>query len=89
MAQNKHPGASDIEILNEPDWVQTHTHRVGVRGRDNRLMGVTHTGDEKRYELEEELAEEKLKELSEKVKKGDLLTVRDIMSKQEVCATHA
>lgn len=78
------PGASHIEILNEPDWKYTHSHRVGVRGRDARFMGHTHTGDEWYYELEEE-AEEKLNELRAKVNRGELVTVRDMMTKQKVC----
>ncbi|SCO92541.1 probable nitrate reductase [Fusarium oxysporum] len=81
MSANKHPGASGLEILNEPDWTKTHSHRVGTRGRDARFIGLTHGGDEKVQELEE-IAEETLNELREKVKKGELVTVRDIMQKQ-------
>lgn len=83
MSAKKHPGASGLEILNEPDWTKTHSHRVGTRGRDARFIGLTHGGDEKVQELEE-IAEETLNELREKVKKGELVTVRDIMQKQMV-----
>ncbi|KAM5429678.1 hypothetical protein McanMca71_007106 [Microsporum canis] len=81
MPSIKHPGASDLEILNEPDWTRTHSHRVGTRGRDARFMGVTHEGDDYHDELEE--VDEKIQELREKVARGELVTVRDIMTDQK------
>jgi nitrate reductase (NAD(P)H) len=83
MSSKSHPGASDIEILNEPDWTRTHSHRVGTRSRDARFIGLTHAGDERHDEVEK-VAEEKLDELRQKVQSGQLVTVRDIMSKQKV-----
>ena len=80
---HKSQGASDLEILNEPDWAQTHSHRVGTYNRDARFMGLTHPGDEGLYELEE-IAEDKLDELRQKVKEDGLVTVRDLMMKQTV-----
>ncbi|KAL4917811.1 hypothetical protein BDW62DRAFT_217822 [Aspergillus aurantiobrunneus] len=77
----KPPGASSLEILSEPDWAQTHSHRVGTRCRDARFLGVTHHGDEALSELEE-IAQEKLDELRQKVREGGLVTIRDFMSKQ-------
>ncbi|KAL4934387.1 putative nitrate reductase [Aspergillus undulatus] len=74
-------GASDLEILSEPDWARSHSHRVGTRTRDARFMGLTHAGDEALYELEE-TAEEKLEELRKKVREGGLVTIRDVMTKQ-------
>jgi len=76
-------GASELEIFEEPDWAATHSHRVGTRGRDARFMGVTHPGDEWKEELEQ-LAHEKFNELREKVKRGELVTVRDMMNTQQV-----
>lgn len=84
MGEETHPSASTLDIFNEPDWTQTHSHRVGTRGHDDRFIGLTHAGDEWRDDLEE-VAQEKLDELREKVKKGGLVTVRDIMTKQMVC----
>jgi hypothetical protein len=46
-------------------------------------MGVTHTGDERPFELEK-IAEEELDQLREQVSKGELITVRDVMTKQKV-----
>lgn len=83
MPATEYPGASNLEILEEPDWTKTHGHRVGIRGRDARFIGLTHGGDEKAQELEE-VAEAKLNELREKAKQGNLLNVRDIMEKQIV-----
>ncbi|EIT81664.1 sulfite oxidase, molybdopterin-binding component [Aspergillus oryzae 100-8] len=81
MPLTSQPGASYLEILNEPDWTRTHSHRVGTRDRDARYIGLTHGGDEIPYDLEE-VAEEKLNELRQKVERGELVTVRDIMTKQ-------
>ncbi|RHZ63579.1 putative nitrate reductase [Aspergillus thermomutatus] len=57
-------------------------HRVGVRNRDDRFPGLTHEGDDWRYELEKE-AEKRAEELRAKAKTGELLTVRGFLAKQE------
>lgn len=76
-------GATPQDISNEPDWTKTHSHRVGLRDQNDRFPGMTHTGDDWRFEIEQE-AEEKMGELREMAAKGNLLTVRDFMNKQEV-----
>lgn len=76
-------GASKKAIFGEPDWIKTHSHRVGLRNSDDRFPGLTHPGDDWRFEIEEE-AEEKIQELREKSARGELLTVRDFLNKQEV-----
>ncbi|KAL4812038.1 hypothetical protein BDW67DRAFT_179096 [Aspergillus spinulosporus] len=76
------PAATELEIFNEPDWTKTHSHRVGRRSRDDRFPGLTHSGDDWRFVLEEE-AEEKIAELKGKVERGELLTVRDFLAKQQ------
>ncbi|RLL92937.1 hypothetical protein CFD26_100245 [Aspergillus turcosus] len=78
----KPTGATDVEVLNEPDWTQSHSHRVGVRNRDDRFPGLTHEGDDWRYELEKE-AERRAEELRAKAKRGESLTVRDFLATQE------
>lgn len=75
--------ATDQEIFNEPEWAETHGHRVGLRDQNDRFPGLTHGDDEWRYEIEKE-AEAKLDELKDLVVKGNLVTVRDFMNKQEV-----
>lgn len=77
-----HPGSSDHEVTNEPDWARTHGHRVGMRDFNDRFPGLTHEGDDWRYEIEKE-AEEKMDELKKMVEEGNLLTVRDYINKQE------
>lgn len=79
-----HPGSSDNDVFNEPDWARTHGHRVGMRDFNDRFPGLTHEGDDWRYEIEKE-AEEKADELKKMVAEGNLLTVRDFINKQEVC----
>ncbi|KAL4757673.1 putative nitrate reductase [Aspergillus foveolatus] len=76
------PPATELDIFNEPDWTKTHSHRVGLRSRDDRFPGLTHSGDDWRFVLEEE-AEEKITELKRKVERGELLTVRDFLAKQQ------
>ncbi|ODM17807.1 hypothetical protein SI65_06595 [Aspergillus cristatus] len=75
-------GASKKDIFNEPHWTKTHSHRVGLRDGDDRFPGLTHSGDDWRFAIEEE-AEEKIQELKEKAARGELLTVRDFIAKQE------
>lgn len=76
-------GATDDDIFHEPDWTKTHSHRIGLYNRDDRFPGLTHDGDDSRFELEEE-AEEKIAQLRAKAEKGELLTVRDYLAKQQV-----
>lgn len=79
-------GASKKDIFNEPHWTKTHSHRVGLRDGDDRFPGLTHSGDDWRFAIEEE-AEEKIQELKEKAARGELLTVRDFIAKQEVSSS--
>ncbi|KAL3481450.1 hypothetical protein BJX99DRAFT_219041 [Aspergillus californicus] len=76
----EHPQKAATPV--EPIWTKTHTHRVGLRTRDDRFPGLTHKGDDWRFELERE-GEEKIAELKGKVARGELLTVRDFMEKQQ------
>ncbi|XHG04905.1 hypothetical protein AWENTII_008159 [Aspergillus wentii] len=78
----QHSGASEEDIFDEPDWTKTHSHRVGLRNRDDRFPGLTHSGDDWRFKLELE-AEEKVEGLREKKERGELLTVRDFFGKQK------
>ncbi|KAL4887579.1 hypothetical protein BJY04DRAFT_212609 [Aspergillus karnatakaensis] len=76
------PPSTTAEIFSEPDWTKTHSHRVGLRSRDDRFPGLTHPGDDWRFVLEDE-AEQKIAELKAKVDRGELLTVRDFLEKQQ------
>lgn len=79
------PPSSTLEILNEPDWARTHSHRVGTRSRDARHIGLTHSGDDRHHDYQEDLegiAGAKLDELRGKVRHGELVSVRDVLTKQ-------
>lgn len=86
-----HPGSTEDEIINEPDWRKAPSHRVGFRNRDNRPAGYIHHGhdwDDDELHQFLESAKEEADELRKELKAGDLLTVRDIMTKQEACSTY-
>lgn len=75
--------ATPPDVTNERDWASTHNHMIGLRNQYGRFPGLTHPGDDWRYEIEKE-AEAKWDELVEMVAEGNLVTVRDFMTKQEV-----
>ncbi|KAK1141843.1 hypothetical protein N8T08_008355 [Aspergillus melleus] len=76
------PSPKREDIFNEPDWNKVHSHRIGLRNKDDRFPGLTHDGDDPRFELEE-LSEKEVQELEARKAKGELLTVRDFMKDQE------
>lgn len=78
--------SSDLDILNEPDWSRTHSHHIGTRSRDARHIGLTHPGDDRPYYEEdlEGIAGERLDELRGKVGRGELVSVRDVLTRQMV-----
>lgn len=84
--KKSHPGSSREDILNEPDWFTLHNHRIGLRDRNDRVPGLTHTGDEWDEELSQflEQAKKEAQELGQALTEHDLVTVRDFMEKQEV-----
>lgn len=77
-----HPGSSDSEIRDEPDWTSGHQHRIGFRNRANRKPGITHDRDE--YHEQVEKARKRQAELSERYKTGKLVNFRDVIKEQEV-----
>lgn len=82
-----HPGSSKEEILEEPEWQTARGNRIGFRDRENRAAGLTNIGDETKEDREFwEQARKKAEELKAELGQGKLLTVRDFMTKQEVCA---
>lgn len=85
-----HGGSSTDDVLNEPDWAITHSHRIGFRDRDDRHPACTHIGDDWDPEQEREFlaqAKQEAEELSKKLGEHGLINVRDYMSKQEVCTS--
>lgn len=83
-----HGGSSKDEIQNEPDWINTHSHRIGFRDLNDRHPGHTHVGDEWDTERQREFltqAKKEAEELSEELRNKTLINVREFMTKQEVC----
>ncbi|KAK2763124.1 hypothetical protein FQN54_009759 [Arachnomyces sp. PD_36] len=82
--RSDHPGSTKQEILEEPEWHSARAHRIGFRDRENRVAGLTHVGDERKEDQEFwEQAQKKAQELKDELGKGELLSVRDFMTKQE------
>lgn len=84
-----HPGSSNKEIEEEPDWGYGHNHRIGYLNRQGRVAGLTHDGDHDPYETEEdrqfrEEAMQKYRNLKEKSKAGHLVNFQEIMKSQTV-----
>lgn len=48
----RHPGSSEKEVSDEPDWNTGHQHRVGYKNRRDRIPGKTHRGAERAEEEE-------------------------------------
>ncbi|PVH68719.1 molybdopterin binding oxidoreductase [Cadophora sp. DSE1049] len=84
-----HPGSALQEVMNEPAWGFGHNHRVGFRNKHNRLPGLTHSGDEHdedwhvREDIQASEAAGRYQEFREEVKKGKLVSFRDIVNAQE------
>ncbi|KAK4979657.1 hypothetical protein LTR28_003387 [Elasticomyces elasticus] len=82
-----HPGSSEHEIAQEPNWGSGHQHRIGFRNRQNRFAGLTHPGDHDPYRHDEdrkfaEKAMREHREISQEAKKGDLLNFQQIAQGQ-------
>lgn len=82
-ADSPPPEPARDDIFTEPDWTKVHSHRIGLRNKDDRFPGITHDGDDPRWELEE-LSEKEVAQLQGWKASGKLLTVRDFMQDQEV-----
>lgn len=82
-----HAGSSKEEVQNEPNWVQTHNHRIGFRDENDRHPGLTHVGDDWHTEQQRHFlaqAKKAAEELSTELKDEKLIDVREFMTKQEV-----
>jgi len=82
---NHHPGSTQEEIRNEPDWGSldsSNEHRIGYKNRQDRLPGLTHPDDELSGEDLE--ARKEYEELRKRVNKGDLINFRDCIENQKV-----
>jgi len=84
-----HPGSTLEEIQKEPEWGRGHEHRVGFINGQNRVPGLTHSGDEREddsdpsEDIEAEIAAEKYHEFWDEAEEGKLVSFRDIINAQE------
>ena len=84
-----HPGSSLQDIEAEPAWGFGHEHRVGFRNAQDRVPGLTHSGDEHWEDhdankvIETGKATEKYHEFQEKIEGGKLMNFRDVVNAQE------
>lgn len=75
-----HPGSSEQDIKNEPDWVQLQSHSIGFKNHDGRRPGLTH--HDRDHEEEVEAAHRLHDELRLKMDLGDLVNFRDVIEDQ-------
>lgn len=81
----RHPGSSQSDVDNEPDWGAGPLNRIGYRNQQARFPGLTHTGDEWEEQTEfEQRALKEQEELKSEIKKGELVNFRDAITQQEV-----
>ena len=84
-----HPGSSEDDIKNEPDWSSSNDHRIGFLNLQNRIPGLTHSGDEQSDDEDNEHSEEieairRFQSLKEKKDHGELINFRDIVENEKV-----
>ena len=84
-----HPGSSQKEIDNEPDW-SSAKHHIGYRDRFDRVPGLVQSGDESDSEDSQDSflkeAAEESDELQKDLKQHKLVNFREAKEKQEACA---
>jgi nitrate reductase (NAD(P)H) len=84
-----HPGSSLQDINNEPEWGSGHEHRVGFRNTQNRVPGLTHSGDEREEDSDPlkdvgaEQAADKYLKFRDEAADGKLVNFRDLINAQE------
>ncbi|KAF2758588.1 hypothetical protein EJ05DRAFT_452115 [Pseudovirgaria hyperparasitica] len=77
-----HPGSSQDDIANEPDWQKGHQHRIGFRNRQDRRPGITHVYDGAHDEAVEDAVKD-YQNLLDREKKGHLVNFRDLIESQK------
>jgi nitrate reductase (NAD(P)H) len=84
-----HPGSSLQDVNDEPEWGFGHEHRIGFRNAQDRVPGLTHSGDDRgedsepSEDIESKKAAEKYYEFQEEVREGKLVNFRDVINAQE------
>lgn len=77
----QHPGSSEKDIANEPNWGAGHQHRIGYRNKHGRVPGLSSDGD---YHTEIADARKARNELKDEVSTGELVNFRDLIEHQKV-----
>ncbi|KAJ4291265.1 hypothetical protein N0V88_006267 [Collariella sp. IMI 366227] len=75
-----HPGSTEQEIKDEPDWAQLQGHAIGVKTPDGQRPGISYSDNSHEAELAE--ARRLRDELHRMVTKGDLVNFRDLIQGQ-------
>ncbi|EAQ83662.1 hypothetical protein CHGG_10066 [Chaetomium globosum CBS 148.51] len=74
-----HPGSSEQDIKDEPDWAKLHSHAIGFKNHDGRRPGFAHSHHQEEIEISRRMMED----LSQKVSTGELVNFRDLIESQE------
>jgi nitrate reductase (NAD(P)H) len=75
-----HPGSSQQDIRDEPDWAALHAHQIGFKNHDGRRPGLTHFLE---HEEEIEVSRRMREDLHHRESTGDLVNFRDLIENQE------
>ena len=74
-----HPGSSEQDIRDEPDWAKLHSHAIGFKNHDGRRPGFAHFHHREEAEISRHMRED----LDRRVSTGDLVNFRDLIESQE------
>lgn len=74
-----HPGSSEQDIRDEPEWVKLHSHAIGFKNHDGRRPGLSHFHHREEAEMSRRMRED----LDRRASKGDLVNFRDLIESQE------
>ena len=81
----QHPGSSQEDIENKPDWGAGHQHRIGYCNWQDHIPGLTHQGNEKDEDGDcERKALKEIDQLHNRIQKGNLINFQDAISQQKV-----
>jgi len=72
-----HPGSTQDEISQEPDWSGGHQHRIGYKNRQHRIPGVTHSQDSQPSEAKDNAKNGDVDQGSAKKADDQLINFRD------------
>lgn len=75
-----HPGSTEQEIQDEPDWIELQAHAIGFKNPEGRKPGLVDAAHDREEEIK---AARRLRdELTKKVSTGHLVNFRDVIEHQ-------